>query len=770
MALVERLELLITGNGDQAVRELKRIGDAADKDLAKTTSGLDKFAGKMQIGGAAAVGFAAVALPALGKLGSAAGDLGETISKSNVIFGTSAATVEKFGSSAATSIGLSKRAAIDAAATFGTLFTNIGKSSAEAAEMSITMTRLAGDLASFSNASPEDAVLALGAALRGESEPIRRFGVLLDDATLKQRAMTLGIYNGAGSLTTAQRAQAAYGEILAQTTKQQGDFARTSDSLANQQRILAANFENLKTSLGEGIAPAMGDVVGGANSLVTKLNELDPSVLKAAGSIAVFGTGAIGAVGGVSVLAGSLVKMRGNLTNAEGGLNNFGKAAGILGATGAVLALTKAGYELGNALDADTKFAEKAAKGLTTYEDALERVGSVQEKSTERFEDFANSISEADKNSTANFLKNIRPLKDQLEQLDKILKTGNIPAAQDYARAMKAAGFSTEEAEAKIGKSTDAYVANKVAAKETARVLDDAAFKAEKAGDANGAAVIPTLSLRDAEKELAKVTKDAAKAHAELNKELTDYEGFLKRTTEATFGLRDADIEWNAALLDFRDTVEENGKVFNTWTKEGIANNQALSKVRDTVSDMIEKVSLNATSVKDLNDKTKPYVATLLESAKAAGLNNKELATLSKYLADLIQHQEINIRINLIPNMDRAKLNAIGSVNPEDVVGILDSATTRDAGGPGEAGKSYRIGTQEYFVPNTGGEFVPLHGAPPLQPYGAPSGSPMWTGQETVQPINITLIQEVDGRVVTKQIVKTANARGGVPLRIRAAS
>ena len=76
--------------------------------------------------------------------------------------------------------------------------------------------------------------------MRGESEPIRQFGVLLDDATLKQRAMTMGLYDGKGALDQHARVLAAQAEILAQTSDAQGDFARTADGLANSQRIAAA--------------------------------------------------------------------------------------------------------------------------------------------------------------------------------------------------------------------------------------------------------------------------------------------------------------------------------------------------------------------------------------------------------------------------------------------------------------------------------------------------------------------------------------------------
>jgi hypothetical protein len=90
------------------------------------------------------------------------------------------------------------------------------------------MTELAADLASFNNTSIEDAIESIGSALRGEAEPIRKYGVLLNDATLQAKAFAMGISDGTSTLSPANKALAAYGLILEQTKTAQGDFDRTS--------------------------------------------------------------------------------------------------------------------------------------------------------------------------------------------------------------------------------------------------------------------------------------------------------------------------------------------------------------------------------------------------------------------------------------------------------------------------------------------------------------------------------------------------------------
>lgn len=247
--------------------QLERAGDDAGRKAG------DGFAGAFGPGIKRAVGAVAAAFAGL-QVGqylsgaiSAASDLGETTSKVSQIFGREALPeLESFAVGAARSLGQSKQSALDAAATFGVFGKSAGLAGSDLAGFSTEMVELASDLASFGNTSPEEAIEAIGAALRGESEPIRRYGVLLDDATLKNRALALGLISTTkDALTPQQRVLAAQAEILAQTSDAQGDFARTSDGLANQQRILKAELENGKAALGEAFLPAAVAVVSFLN-------------------------------------------------------------------------------------------------------------------------------------------------------------------------------------------------------------------------------------------------------------------------------------------------------------------------------------------------------------------------------------------------------------------------------------------------------------------------------------------------------------------------
>lgn len=199
----------------------------------------------------------------------AASDLNETVSKSQQIFGTASKSVEQFASNSAKQFGMSKKNAIDAAASFGTFGKAAGLTGEDLGTFSTDLVALSADLASFSNTSPEEAALALGAALRGEAEPIRRFGVLMDEASLKQEALAMNLISTTKqALTPQQKVLAANALIMKQTADAQGDVARTSSSAANQQRIMSATLEDVQAKLGEKLLPAFEKGIQTLNEFV----------------------------------------------------------------------------------------------------------------------------------------------------------------------------------------------------------------------------------------------------------------------------------------------------------------------------------------------------------------------------------------------------------------------------------------------------------------------------------------------------------------------
>ncbi|MGA1213637.1 MAG: hypothetical protein ACO3ZZ_07885, partial [Solirubrobacterales bacterium] len=234
---------------------VRKATKAFDKLQGAAKASFGKIAGAAKVAATAVAGIGVVVVAGALKAIDAASDLEEAISKAGVLLGDGADEIERYAEGAAKALGQSKQEAIDAAATFAIFGKSAGLAGDDLVGFSTDFVELASDLASFNNTSPEDAVQAIGAALRGESEPLRRYGVLLNDATLKAEALALGIYDGEGALTAQQKVLAAEQAIYKQTADAQGDFARTSDGLANKQRILRAQLANVTTEIGSKLLP-----------------------------------------------------------------------------------------------------------------------------------------------------------------------------------------------------------------------------------------------------------------------------------------------------------------------------------------------------------------------------------------------------------------------------------------------------------------------------------------------------------------------------------
>jgi hypothetical protein len=250
---------------------------------------LEKASDKAQFAIRKAAAPTGAALATLGvfafKAAQKASDLNEETSKAKQIFGDASQSIIDFSNTASTQLGQSKTEALQAAGTFGVLGKAAGLTGNDLTAMSVKFTKLASDLASFNNTSPEEAVLALGAGLRGEAEPLRRYGVLLDDLTLRNKAVELQLTKTTKeALTPANKSLAAQAVILEKTALQQGNFALTSKDAANQQRILTARLEDFQTQLGTILLPVLTDTVKVLNDYAVVLLDLTKKTDNVSGS------------------------------------------------------------------------------------------------------------------------------------------------------------------------------------------------------------------------------------------------------------------------------------------------------------------------------------------------------------------------------------------------------------------------------------------------------------------------------------------------------
>ena len=285
-------------------RALQSLGDTGERELGRIESKAKLSSGSLIAIGAGGIAAGSKLLGALKPAADAASDLNETVAYGEQVFGSAFGAISKFADGAANKLGQSRRQAIGGATDFATFGKAAGLAGDDLVGFSTGLVQLASDLASAKNTKPEEAITAISAALRGESEPIRNYGVLLDDATLRQEAFALGITKTTkDALTPQQKVLAAQSAIFKQTTDAQGDFARTSDSAANAQRVAAAEWENAQAKLGQGLTPVIATA---AKTLTTFLDVLD----KVPGGTAALGVGLAG-LGGAAILGGGVSSILG---------------------------------------------------------------------------------------------------------------------------------------------------------------------------------------------------------------------------------------------------------------------------------------------------------------------------------------------------------------------------------------------------------------------------------------------------------------------------
>jgi hypothetical protein len=464
------------------------------KSLSTTTQKAGFILQRALLPAAAAIG---TITQVIGPAIKAASDFEEATSKVNVIFGQASKSIKDFAATAATSLGQSKQSVLDAAGAFGTFGKSAGLAGEDLALFTTDFVTLSTDLASFNNTTPEEAVQAIGAALRGESEPLRRFGVLLNDATLKSEAMRLGIYKGSGALTAQQKILAAQAAIYKQTGDAQGDFARTADGLANSQRTLTALFKNLQIELGQKLLPVTTNFVNSLIDIKDALDNIPKPAKSATTAIAEFIAKAVLSVNPLVKLY-NIITQVGNVlnktTDTTGAYNqslNYGTQQAIRMADAAAL--------LANGLEEEENAAGGATKKIESFATALkdklgEAVDTAKEKLAEaqgEFNDFATKVSDAVMGAL-DFNKALEDgnygFKGFLDSLRKQVKGvedygNNLQTALAMNLSEDALGFVIDagsEAGAKI--ASELVKGGQVAIDETNALVDAAQRAADKVG------------------------------------------------------------------------------------------------------------------------------------------------------------------------------------------------------------------------------------------------------------------------------------------------
>lgn len=198
-------------------------------------------------------------------------NLSEVQNVVDTVFPTMNEKLNEFAKNAASSYGLSETMAKKYAGSFGAMASSFGFAESKAYKMSTTLTGLAGDIASFYNISQDEAYTKLKSVFTGETEALKELGVVMTQSALDSYALANGFGKTTSAMSEMEKVSLRYAFVQSQLTNAAGDFAKTSDSWANQVRILSLQFDSLRASIGQGLINILTPVIKSLNLLMTKL-------------------------------------------------------------------------------------------------------------------------------------------------------------------------------------------------------------------------------------------------------------------------------------------------------------------------------------------------------------------------------------------------------------------------------------------------------------------------------------------------------------------
>lgn len=343
--------------------EAKQTAKTLNETANKTKPWSDKFS---SLGNKLSLGLTAPLMLAGKASFNAASDLNENINKTDVVFGKNASTVEAWSRTAIDKMGMCQSSALEMAAKFGDMGSAMGLNSKQTMDYSMNLTQLAADLASFKNISIEQANTALTGVYTGETESLKGLGYVMTQTNLQRFAESQGIHKKIQSMTQAEQVQLRYKYIMDQTTKAQGDFARTSDQAANVTRSFPEALKELEATIGNNLLPIFTPLIDDANSIIKAFAGMDKGTQQIIVKVALFAVAlgptikTIGKFGkAVSDTTKFIKAFPGNLKKGIDGVKAFGK-----GVQSGISYIGKFGKGIVNATKSVAKFTLELIKSV----------------------------------------------------------------------------------------------------------------------------------------------------------------------------------------------------------------------------------------------------------------------------------------------------------------------------------------------------------------------------------------------------------------------
>jgi len=739
------------------------VGDASqlEKELRKAEAQLGGFGANAKKSGdiLRSALFGGAVLYGAKKLVDAAGDLQQSIGGTTAVFENASGAVSDFTKNAADLVGMSENAARTITSKLGASLKGFGMSTDEAAKQSINLTTIGADLAATLGGKTEDAVSALGSALRGEYDPLEAFGIALKASEVNAKAVSMGLASSESNVSAYAKGQATLALITERSAFAQGQFAQEADTAQGQAQRAAAKTQDASARLGESLLPIYTKIQQGIGTVADAFTALPDSVQ----------TGLL-ALGGVAFVAKPAADAFMFMSSAIRGIPDvFNRMAdrAIASAGGLDAAATKANTAAKNF----TKIG-LASIGIFAVAEGFKAIAAAQADfgSTDIDRITASLKTFATENTGGVIAEDINKLKDALKEIDKSkgvgqelklgfsqwVESGTIDKAKKSVEAVDTALKSLfEEDPTNAAKVYEKLLSDLgISADKGRKYFDGYAGAVDDAGLSNGNLVNPVEAATTALKDEAVEAEKAKKKLEDLYKVTNDLFGANISLEEAQIATRKALQEYNTSLSDGSLTADER-------TQQGLDLLKAFQNEAQAAVDAAEAAA-------GLNQKT----LTTAESAGITAGKYFELAEtlapdspLRKRITDLGTQFYLLSLAKPVVTVDAETEEASRKIR--DLLNLTSELTgeygqglgfkKRAGGGPVDAGSPYIVGEKgpELFVPSGYGRIMDAFSTSKALLSNA--GGSMGGGGSNVT-INVSVAPTADKAAIGQTIVEAISS------------
>jgi DNA-binding transcriptional regulator YdaS (Cro superfamily)/DsbC/DsbD-like thiol-disulfide interchange protein len=639
----------------------RKLGKDIDGVSAKT-KGLEAGAGRAS-GALKGLAIGAGAVAATGLVAfmtdsvKAAGDLQQSLGGVDAVFKDNAKAIHEFGVNSAEAVGLSTNEFNQLITVTGAMLKNKGLQ--DFTDQSLNLVKVGADLAAQFGGPTSQAVDALNAAMRGESDPIERYGISLNEAAVNAQLAATGIQKVNGKFTEQQKTTARLALIVQQSADAMGTFAREADTLQGQQQRLNAEWANAKAELGTALLPALTDVTSALRDGVDVAvaaghawGEIPGPIKAAVAALVIYkltndkvSTGVTGARNAIKRMREELALQQALAGGISGGYQRLGDEAQTAGkkvsrTAGALGVASKAARGAGSALLG--AFGGPVGIAITGLTVAIGVFAAKHQEAKQQVEDFTDAI-KADSGALA---ANTREA-----AFNALEKAGATKAAQALGISIEdlvSASIGQADAQQRVNDRINEAIKLQIAmgstgqgvagtardiANDTATVRDALGGQNEALQEALGAyARHEQAGITDtaAQQDFGVATATTTEKVVDQAQAIRDAAQALLDATEAKSSAFDAEIAYQAALDDTSAAIKKNGKTatdngksLDLTTEKGRDNATALKRQADEAKGLAEQnigAGKSLTSVRDAMDDAREA---FIKNAEKAGLSTE---------------------------------------------------------------------------------------------------------------------------------------------------